>query len=664
MQNSNLMRLAADTVRLLSADAIQKAKSGHPGMPMGCADLAITLWQNYYRHDPKNPGWIARDRFILSAGHGSMLLYSLLYLYDCGISMDDIKDFRQWGSITPGHPEYGVTSGVDISTGPLGAGFASAVGMACAQKQFAAETGLDATDLLNGKIWVISGDGCMMEGTTHEAASIAGMQKLDNLIVIYDSNAISIEGGTDITFTEDVGARFLAYGWRVLYCENGNDVDQVNAALANAKNADGRPTLLIAKTTIGFGAPGKSGKANSHGEPLGDDELKAAKTALGFDPEQFFAVPEEVKAMTSARAAELSAEAAAWDAEFQKFLESNPDKADKIAKLLNKPVPEDLEEQLLSCITTEKPQATRASSGAVLQKLSELVPALTGGSADLGPSNKTVVKATGFFTPEDRAGRNFHFGVRELAMTMMANGMALYGTALPYCATFFVFSDYMKPGVRLASLMKLPVVFVLSHDSFYVGEDGPTHQPVEHLPMFRALPGLTVLRPADARETALAWAYAVRAKAPVMLLLTRQDLPALPADVKIDVSRGAYVASSDADFETILIATGSEVSLAMAAADILRAKGRKIRVVSMPSCEIFMAQDQEYRNSVIPGTCRQRVSIEAASTFGWERFVGEDGLSIGLDHFGASAPYKILAEKFGFTPEAVADKIEQKFFGA
>ena len=664
MRDTKKLKLAADTIRILSADAIQKAKSGHPGMPMGCADFAIALWQHHLRVNPKNPAWLGRDRFVLSAGHGSMLLYSLLHLYNFGVSMDEIKNFRQWGSITPGHPEYGVTPGVDISTGPLGSGFASACGLAVAQKHFAAVTGLDKTDLMDGRIWVIAGDGCMMEGVSHEAASFAGTQKLDNIICFYDSNDISIEGSTNLAFTEDVGARFEAYGWRVVRCANANDPDLVEAAICEAEKCDGRPTLIIGKTKIGYGAPNKEGKANAHGEPLGEDELKGVKAHFGFDPEQCFVIPEEVKAMTDARAAEMEQEGALWDAKFQKFLEENPESTKLIADMLSKNLPDDLEEQLMAAVDLSKPQATRASSGAVLQKLSSLIPALMGGSADLGPSNKTVIKATDSFNPENRSGRNMHFGVRELAMSMIANGMALSGTALPYCATFCVFCDYMKPGMRLAALMKLPVVYVLTHDSFYVGEDGPTHQPIEHIAMLRSTPDINVLRPADARETAAAWAFAVRSQTkPTALLLTRQDLAPLPAECagNINIARGGYVISDDADFEYILIASGSEVAVALGAADLLRAEGKKVRVVSMPSFKMFMEQDKAYRDTVLPPACRKRVSIEAASTFGWERVTTDDGLNIGLDHFGSSAPYKVLAEKFGFTPAAVAEKVRTYF---
>ena len=662
MSEEKMMKLAADTIRLLSADAIQKAKSGHPGMPMGCADFAFDLWFKHMKHNPKNAKWLGRDRFVLSAGHGSMLLYSLLHLFGYGLTMEDLKEFRQWGSRTPGHPEFGHTNGVEVTTGPLGTGFASGVGMAVAAKYTAAVCGLEGTGLLDGKIYVICGDGCMMEGISHEAASFAGHQKLDNLVVFYDSNQISIEGDTDGTFTEDVGKRFEAYGWRVITCGNANDYAQVDAALSAAKVSDGRPTLLIGKTTIGFGAPGKAGKASSHGEPLGEEELAAAKQALGFPAESFY-VPAEVRSMIEKRTAELEQEAALWDAKFQKFVEANPEKAALLSRMLNKEAPADLLQQLLAVTPTDKPAATRASSGAVLQKVAELMPALYGGSADLAPSTKTEIKGGEWFSPSNRAGRNFHFGVRELAMGFIANGMALYGAAVAYSSTFFVFSDFMKPAIRLAALQKLPVIYVFTHDSFFVGEDGPTHEPVEQLTMLRTIPGMTVIRPAEAVECAHAWAYAATANVPVALILTRQNLRPYTPEIaaKVDVSKGAYVVSDDEAFEFLLIGTGSELNLALDTAEELRRNGRKVRVVSMPSQELFLKQDKAYRDSVLPPCCRKRVSIEAGSTFGWERFIGDEGLAIGLDHFGASAPYKVLSEKFGFTVPAVIEKMKEHF---
>ncbi|MCI6289225.1 MAG: transketolase [Lentisphaeria bacterium] len=662
MSEEKMMKLAADTIRLLSADAIQKAKSGHPGMPMGCADFAFDLWFKHMKHNPKNAKWLGRDRFVLSAGHGSMLLYSLLHLFGYGLTMEDLKEFRQWGSRTPGHPEFGHTNGVEVTTGPLGTGFASGVGMAVAAKYTAAVCGLEGTGLLDGKIYVICGDGCMMEGISHEAASFAGNQKLDNLVVFYDSNQISIEGDTDGTFTEDVGKRFEAYGWRVITCGNANDYAQVDAALSAAVVSDGRPTLLIGKTTIGFGAPGKAGKASSHGEPLGEEELAAAKQALGFPAESFY-VPAEVRSMIEKRTAELEQEAALWDAKFQKFVEANPEKAALLSRMLNKEAPADLLQQLLAVIPTDKPAATRASSGAVLQKVAELMPALYGGSADLAPSTKTEIKGGEWFSPSNRTGRNFHFGVRELAMGFIANGMALYGAAVAYSSTFFVFSDFMKPAIRLAALQKLPVIYVFTHDSFFVGEDGPTHEPIEQLTMLRTIPDMTVIRPAEAVECAHAWAYAATANAPVALILTRQNLRPYTPEIaaKVDVAKGAYVVSDDDAFEFLLIGTGSELNLALDTAEELRKNGRKVRVVSMPSQELFLKQDKSYRDSVLSPCCRKRVSIEAGSTFGWERFIGNEGLAIGLDHFGASAPYKVLSEKFGFTVPAVIEKMKEHF---
>ena len=652
----------ADAVRGLAADAIQKARSGHPGMPLGCADFAVTLWAKYLRFNPRNPGWIGRDRFVLSAGHGSMLQYALLHLFECGLTMEDLKNFRQWGSLTPGHPEYGHTAGVDITTGPLGSGFASAVGMAMAEKYFAARTGLEASGLPENRIFVISGDGCMMEGCTAEAASLAGNLRLGNLIVFYDDNAITIEGDTALAFSEDVGKRFEAYGWRVLRIADANDPAQCDAGLAEAVAGDGRPTLLIGKTRIGFGAPNKEGKACTHGEPLGEEEVAALKQHLGLPAEPFTVEP-DVYAFCHERAVEAEADAAAWDKRFQAFVEADPERARLMDSLLNRRVPAGLKEEFLKVIPVDKPAASRAAGGAVLQKAAELVPALWGGAADLAPSTKTAVKNGGSFSAENRLGRNIHFGIRELAMGLAGNGMALQGSVIPYTSTFFVFSDYMKPAIRLAALQKLHEIYVFTHDSFYVGEDGPTHEPIEQIAMLRSIPGLTVIRPAEAHEVAQAWAVALETDGPVVLLLTRQDLaPFTPEQAReVAVERGAYVLSDDEDFDLILIATGSEVNLALQTADMLRKLEVRVRVVSMPSQELFLKQDEEYRESVLPSWCGCRVSLEAASTFGWQRFIGIDGLAIGLDHFGASAPYKVLAEKFGFTPEAVVQRISEHF---
>ncbi len=654
-----LMKLSADAIRVLSAEAIQKAKSGHPGMPLGCADFAFTLWSKYLRFNPENPKWIGRDRFVLSGGHASMLLYSMLHLFGFGLTMDDIKEFRQWGSLTPGHPEYGHTDGVDITTGPLGSGFSSAVGMAIAKRNFAASTGLDKSGLFDAqKIYVICGDGCMMEGCTQESASLAGHLQLDELIVYYDCNRVSIEGSCDLAFTEDVGARFAAQKWRVIEIENANDIAQCDDALRQAQQSDGRPTIIIGHTTIGYGAPTKAGLAKCHGEPLGEEELAGLRKNLNWELPAF-TIPEKVKSFCAERAKENIAAAAQWEKDFQNFLDADPLRAHKVYQFLGREVPADIQQKIASGVPYDKPIATRAASGAALQVAAAQVPSLLGGSADLGPSNKTVIKDGGDFTAANPAGRNLHFGVREFGMALAANGMALYGTAIPYCATFFVFADYMKPAIRLAALQHLHVIYVFTHDSFYVGEDGPTHEPVEQITMLRSIPGLTVIRPGDAHETAQAWAYALQADGPVALLLTRQDLAVYDEKTaaNVDVARGAFVVSDDEDFELALLATGSEVNLALGAAEILRRDGNKIRVVSMPSQELFLAQDFEYQDKVLPFDCEAIVSIEAGSTYGWHRFVNAGGLAIGLDHFGASAPYKVLAGKFGFTPESVAEEI-------
>jgi len=662
MTDLKTMRLAADTVRVLAAEAVQKAKSGHPGMPMGCADYAIVLWQKYLKHNPRNPQWLGRDRFILSAGHGSMLMYSLLHLYEYGLPMDELKKFRQWGSLTPGHPEFGHTKGVEVTTGPLGSGFASGVGMAIASKHFAAKTGLDKTNLMDPKFYILAFDGCMMEGTTHEAASLAGHLKLDNIVCFYDDNSISIEGKTELSFSENVGKRFEAYNWRVIKIADANNTEQVDSALAEAQKSDGRPTLLIGKTKIGFGSPNLAGKEDCHGAPLGAEELKLSKKNLNF-PEEAFFVPTEVRGMISSRLAELSAEANKWEAEYKNFLGANPDNAKLIGKMLSKEIPSDILEQLIAATPKDKATATRASGGTIIQKVAELVPAVYGGSADLSPSTKTNIKKASSFSASNRAGANFHFGVRELGMGLAANGMALYGGSIPYVSTFFVFSDYMKPAIRLAAIQGLHVIYVFTHDSFYVGEDGPTHEPIEQLAMLRTIPGMTVIRPAEAYETAHAWTAALKINGPVALLLTRQDLEPLPSDAvsKIRLDKGAYVVSEDADFDAIIMASGSEVNLALESAKKLRENGRKIRVVSMPSHELFLQQDKAYRDSVLPPECVKRISIEAGTTFGWERFVGDKGLSIGIDHFGASAPYNVLAEKYGFTVDGVCSKIKEHF---
>jgi transketolase len=660
-QHKETYQKAIDTVRLLSADGVQQANSGHPGMPMGTADFAFTLWSKFLRFDPANPDWIGRDRFVLSAGHGSMLLYSLLHLFGYDLSLEDLKQFRQWGSKTPGHPEFGHTCGVEVTTGPLASGLASAVGLAIAQKQLAARTG--NSDLFDQKVYVISGDGCMMEGTSHEACALAGHQKLDNLILFYDDNGITIEGSTSLAMSEDVGARFAAYGWNVLRI-NGQCVRQIQAALMLARDCKDKPSIIIGKTVIGSGSPNMAGSSEVHGAPLGAEELAATKKALGFDPTQSFVIPSEVRDLCGELIAAKKAEAVLWNEKFAAFkAAASAEQRATLEALLQRSVPSDILDRLLKAVPA-KETATRNSGGEIMQAAAAAVPALVGGSADLNPSTKTYLKRLGDFTPENRSGRNIHYGIRELGMGLASNGLALSGTAIPFSSTFMVFSDYMKPALRLAAIQNLHEIFVFTHDSIFVGEDGPTHQPIEQLAMFRAIPGMTVIRPAESNETAHAWAAALQADGPVILCLTRQNVPNLPAEIvpKIALNRGAYVISSDADFELLLIGSGSELSCAMGAADLLRKQGRKVRVVSMPSWELFEKQSAEYRESVLPASCSRRVAVEAASGFGWERYVGSQGLILGINHFGASGPYQVLAREYGFTAEGVCNNV-QKFFG-
>ncbi len=658
MYNRELAKKSADTIRVLAAEAIQKAKSGHPGMPLGCADYAFTLWDKYLRHNPADPKWIGRDRFVLSAGHGSMLLYSLLHLFNYeGMTMEQLQQFRQWGSLTPGHPEFGHTAGVEVTTGPLGSGFSSAVGMAIALKHFGAVTGLDKAGFADQKVYVISGDGCMMEGCTSESASLAGHLKLDNLVVFYDDNAITIEGSTNLAFTENVAARFQAYNWRIIRVANANDASQCDAALAEAQKSDGRPTLIVGKTAIGYGAPNKQGKPSAHGEPLGDEELAALKANLGLPGT--FTVEPDVRAYCDARCKELTAAAAEWNAKYNAFLNADAALKAQVENLTTCAVPADITEKLMAAAPVDKPVASRASSGTVLQAAAAAVPALFGGAADLSPSTKSNLKEGGDFSADNYAGRNLHFGIRELAMGLAANGMALTGLNIPYTSTFFVFSDYMKPAIRLAAIQKLHQIYVFTHDSFYVGEDGPTHEPIEQIAMLRSIPGVTVIRPAEAHEVAGAWAEALKADGPVALLFTRQNLDPFTPELakKVDVSKGAYVLEDDPNYNIILVATGSEVNLALGAAKLLREKEIPVRVVSMPSQELFLKQSPEYQNEVLPMGVAV-VSIEAGSTFGWNRFAD---FAIGLDEFGASAPYKKLAEELGFTPEAVVEQIMDAF---
>ena len=661
MDSENVMKRSIDTLRILSAEGVQKANSGHPGMPMGCAEFAFTLWNEILRFDPDDPEWIGRDRFILSAGHGSMLLYGLLHLFGYDVSLEELARFRQWGSLTPGHPEYGHTPGVEVTTGPLSSGLATGVGMAIGLKQLAART--SNPDLFDQKVYVLSSDGCMMEGTSHEAAALAGHQELDNLVVFYDDNGITIEGSTNLAFSDDVGQRFASYGWHIIRI-NAQDVEQIQGAFKEAAKVPGKPILIIGKTTIGYGAPSMSGSEKTHGAPLGEEELAAMKVALGFDPEVWFHVPEDVRALCAKRIAENKAAAVSWQEDLQAWRKTNLVKANLLDTLLARAVPEDIEEQLLAAVP-EKDTATRNSGGEIMQRVAELVPSLTGGSADLNPSTKTYLKAEADFTPNSREGRNIHYGVRELGMGFCTNGLALTKAAIPFCSTFTVFSDYMKPALRLAAIQNLHEIFVFTHDSIFVGEDGPTHQPIEHLTMLRSIPGLVTIRPAEAHEVALAWATALRRQGPVALLLTRQTVANFSAEVtaRIDVAKGAYILDDEPEPELVIIATGSEVMPSLEAAQSLREDGLRIRVVSMPSWELFEAQDAAYRDSVLPPACTRRVTVEAGSTFGWARYAGREGLTIGIDHFGDSAPAKRLAEEYGFTAAGITARIREYLAG-
>lgn len=649
--------LTINTIRILSIEQVQKANSGHPGMPMGSAPMAYTLWSKYLKHSPKNPKWAGRDRFILSAGHGSALLYSLLHLFGYGLTIDDLKNFRQWQSKTPGHPEYGHTAGVEITTGPLGQGISNAVGMAIAETYMASKFNRPGYNIVDNYTYVIVGDGCLMEGISSEACSLAGTLKLGKLIALYDSNNISIEGGTDIAFTEDVGLRFEAYGWQVLKVEDGNDIDEISKAIEKAKAEKEKPSLIIVKTVIGYGCPERQGRASAHGEPLGEENIKETKKFLGWDYEEEFYVPDEVRKNMEEIKRKLANEEEKWNELFENYRKEYPDLAEEWDKWHSSKLPVDLlnDEGLWNF---KLKTATRSSSGEILNYLVKMIPNLIGGSADLAPSTKTYTKGRGDYSSENRGGSNFHFGVREHAMGAIANGIAAYGGLIPYVSTFLVFSDYMKGAIRLSALMKLPVIYVFTHDSIGVGEDGPTHEPIEHLTMLRSIPNMTVIRPADSKEVAAAWCYALNKKdGPTALILTRQNLPVYEESSK-DALRGGYILC-DADNgnpDIILMASGSEVRLVYEAYKQLKDKGINARVVSMPSMEIFDKQSEEYKKSVLPDDVRARIAVEAASPLSWYKYTGIDGKIIGIDHFGASAPGDILFKEFGFTVENVVEK--------
>ncbi|RXM79497.1 transketolase [Clostridium tetani] len=651
---------AINTIRILSAEAIQKANSGHPGLPLGSAPMAYTLWAKNMKHNPKNPNWTNRDRFVLSAGHGSMLIYSLLHLFNYGLTMEDLKNFRQWGSKTPGHPEYGHTAGVETTTGPLGQGIANAVGMAMAESYLAEKFNKPGYEVIDHYTYSLVGDGCLMEGISSEAASLAGTLGLDKLIVLYDSNNITIEGNTDIAFTEDVAGRFRAYNWQVINVEDGNDVEAIDKAIKEAKSDKKRSSIIIIKTQIGYGCPAKQGKSSAHGEPLGEENLKITREFLKWGHEEEFFVPEEVREYMKEKVEELSKEEDEWN----KLKEEYDNKYPELAKEWELWFSGKIEKDLLNdedFWKFEKKTATRAASGDVINRLAAVVPNLIGGSADLAPSNKTYMKDKGDFSKEDRKGANLHFGVREHAMAAIANGMYLHGGLKVFVSTFFVFSDYMKPSMRLSALMNLPITYVLTHDSIGVGEDGPTHEPIEQLASLRSIPNMTVFRPADAKETAAAWYYAItKEDGPVSLVLSRQNLP-LYNETGKDALKGAYILKDTEDKkpDIILMATGSELELIYEGAKILEEKGIKVRVVSMPSLEVFEKQSKEYKEEVLPSNVTKRLAVEAASSFGWHKYLGFDGDILSIDHFGASAPGDVLFKEFGFTIENLVKKAEE-----
>ena len=650
----NKDNLVVNAIRVLSAEAVQKANSGHPGMPMGSAAMAYALWGKQMKFNPAAPKWDDRDRFVLSSGHGSMLMYSLLHLFGYGLTMDDLKNFRQFGSKTPGHPEYGHTVGVETTTGPLGQGIANAVGMALAETYLAAKFNREGFNVVDHYTYAIMGDGCLMEGISHEAASLAGTLKLNKLIALYDDNEISIEGDTDIAFREDVPARFRAYGWNVIDVANANCWCKVEAAIKLAKDSD-KPTLIVCHTIIGYGSP-KAGMASSHGEPLGVDNLAATKKELGWPCKEAFEVPAEVYETTKAVAEAGAAKHEAWNKMFEEYAKAYPELAAEWNVWHSEELPCDLmnDEDFWKF---EGSTATRASSGEVLNRLAKKIPNLIGGSADLAPSNKSNMKGKGDFSAEDRTGANLHFGVREHAMAAICNGIYLHGGLRPYCATFFVFSDYMKNAMRLSALMGLPVPYILTHDSIGVGEDGPTHQPIEHLAGLRAMPGMITFRPADSKETAAGWLTAMTGKKPVSLVLTRQNLPLYENSGKAALKGGYILEDSEkATPDVILMASGSEVEQCVGAKAILKEQGIDARVVSMPSFELFDEQSEEYKESVLPKAVRARVAVEAAASFGWYKYVGIDGACVCLDQFGASAPAKLLFKHYGFTAENVAEK--------
>lgn len=654
----NIEQKSVNAIRVLAADTVQKANSGHPGMPLGSAAMAYELWANHLTHNPKNPKWVNRDRFILSAGHASSLLYSLLHLFGYGLTIEDMKNFRQDNSLTPGHPEYGHTVGVEATTGPLGAGMGMAVGMAMAQAHMAATFNTEDYNVIDHYTFVLGGDGCMEEGISSEAFSLAGTLGLSKLIVLYDSNNITIEGNTDLAFTEDVNKRMEAFGFQTLTVEDGNNLEEISKAIELAKSEKTKPSFITVKTKIAFGCPAKEGSESSHGSPLGEENVKALRDNLGWEEQEAFVIPQDVYDNFAQKAKKGQEAEDNWNKLFKAYCEKYPEKKelwDKYFAVID-------DEKLLNCDEfwsyEDKPQATRSLSGNMINRLAKIMPNFWGGSADLGPSNKTVIKDGGSFSKNNYLGRNIHYGVREFAMAAIANGITLYGGTKTFVGTFFVFSDYLKPMARLAALMKIPVTYVLTHDSIGVGEDGPTHEPIEQLAMLRAMPNINVFRPADATETAAAWYSAITSKnTPIVLALSRQNLPQIEGSSKEALKGGYIIAESiKAKPDAIIIASGSEVSLAVEAKKELMEKGFDIRVVSMPCMDIFEQQSDEYKEKILPQTVEKRLVVEAGSSICWGKYLGFKGKSVTIDTFGASAPANVLFKKYGFTVENVVNK--------
>lgn len=658
----NIEEMSVNAIRVLSADAIQKANSGHPGLPLGTAPIAYELFSKHMNYNPQNPEWINRDRFVLSGGHGSMLLYSLFHLFGIGnLSLDEVKNFRQFGSLTPGHPEYGHTVGVEATTGPLGQGMAMAVGMAMAEAHLASVFNKEGYPVVDHYTYVLGGDGCMMEGISSECFSLAGTLGLSKLIVFYDSNNISIEGSTDIAFTEDVVTRFKAFGFQTIEVEDGNDLCTIGKAIEEAKADKTRPSLIKVNTLIGYGCPAKQGKASAHGEPLGVDNVAALKENIGWPCKGDFEVPQEVYDHYKELSANMAKAEDKWNELFASYVEKYPEMKELWDNYFDGYDMSDLFNSDEYWAKGDKAEATRNTSGTILNMIKKAMPNLIGGSADLAPSNKTNLKDAGDFSKDNYAGSNLHFGVREQAMAAIGNGLMLHGGLKAFVATFFVFSDYVKPMARLTALMQLPLTYVFTHDSIGVGEDGPTHEPIEQLAAFRSLPGFTVFRPCDRTETAAAWMYAVENECgPTGLVLTRQNLPQMEGSSKDALKGGYVIADSQKEVpDAIIIASGSEVSLAVNAKEELKKDGIDVRVVSMPSMELFDKQSAEYKESVLPNAVRKRVAVEALSDFGWYKYVGLDGRVIAMEGFGASGPAATLFEHFGFTVDNVVKTVKE-----